>query len=174
MHDAWTRKCMHAFSVHTLPYFVMLYIPLLLHSHFALLNITCTYLHNRHTCMHAYIQADIHTNTCRMMCVCVPVYTEDWMVGALAKNSVGQRSPIWTKIPFQFQSHMGFLFSIDGLRKHRNTRKWSLLHNPFAFVRILAFDRFSSRTIVLKWLSFLNFLNMSECSSISLENKAPA
>ena len=173
MHDAWTRKCMHAFSVHTLPYFAMLYIPLLLHSHFALLNITCTYLHNRHTCMHAYIQADIHTNTCRMMCVCSCIHRglDGWSVGQKFRGSkISNLDKDTLPIPI---TH-GFLFSIDGLRKHRNTRKWSLLHNPFAFVRILAFDRFSSRTIVLKWLSFLNFLNMSECSSISLENKAPA
>ena len=136
---------MHAFSVHTLPYFVMLYIPLLLHSHFALLNITCTYLRYRHTCMHAYIQADIHTNTCRMMCVCVHVRVHKGGYLHLYTQRIGwleRWSKPWVKdlqfglIPFQFPSHM-VLFSIDGLRKHRNTRKWSLLHNPFAFVRIL-------------------------------------
>ena len=109
MHDAWTRKWMHAFSVHTLPYFAMLYIPLLLHSHlhyWTLLAHTCTT--DIHACMimHAYIQADIHTNTSRMMCVCVhfPVHKGAYLrlytqrIGWLERwpKTVGQRSPIWT------------------------------------------------------------------------------
>jgi hypothetical protein len=109
--------------------------------------ITEHYLHilALQTCMHAYIQADIHTNTCRMMCVCVHVRVHKGGYLHLYTQRIGwleRWSKPWVKdlqfglIPFQFPSHM-VLFSIDGLRKHRNTRKWSLLHNPFAFVRIL-------------------------------------